>query len=499
MTGNSAPRLPAPSVHAYPAYPRSACDGERTNSASYPRDSHSASRTARSRASTSARPPGSPCSHTSRPRLADGGVEPPGRRRGRRRSRPGGEGGGGTWSRPYVAPPAPATSGDGRRIGKFWSNTLSGSYAAFSSRRRASVAPGNASCSRSGRVVGVEAQVEAVSVRRQSASQRALSRRAVRPTRVDARSSGAGGRRRSPRGSTSLTAPPTERSCRNGAVAGAARARRAAVRGSGVTWSTQPAADRRARAPPGGAPPCGAHDRAGTGRAAPAGRAAARRRAAASSASTAASVSSPAYDACRPGRSGVAARRRRGSGSSSARAARPRRAAPSARAARGVGRVEGHRGEDDVADRVGVELERGDDAEVAAGAAHAPRTGRGARRVGAHDACRRRARARPRRRGRSSGRACGRGSRRRRRSRARRRRRRRSRRSSSPSPCGASACATSPQRAPGPSRTRPVAGRAPRRRSSAPRSMTMPPSLVERPLMPCPPLRTASGTSCSRA
>ena len=27
----------------------------------------------------------------------------------------------------------------------------------------------------------------------------------------------------------------------------------------------------------------------------------------------------------------------------------------------------------------------------------------------------------------------------------------------------------------------------------------MPPSLVERPLMPWPPLRTASGTSCSRA
>jgi hypothetical protein len=32
-----------------------------------------------------------------------------------------------------------------------------------------------------------------------------------------------------------------------------------------------------------------------------------------------------------------------------------------------------------------------------------------------------------------------------------------------------------------------------------PTSMTMPPSLVERPLMPWPPLRTLSGTSCPRA
>ncbi len=29
--------------------------------------------------------------------------------------------------------------------------------------------------------------------------------------------------------------------------------------------------------------------------------------------------------------------------------------------------------------------------------------------------------------------------------------------------------------------------------SSAPTSMTMPPSFVDRPLIPCPPLRTASG------
>ena len=29
--------------------------------------------------------------------------------------------------------------------------------------------------------------------------------------------------------------------------------------------------------------------------------------------------------------------------------------------------------------------------------------------------------------------------------------------------------------------------------------MTMPPSFVDRPLIPCPPLRTANGTSCARA
>ena len=37
------------------------------------------------------------------------------------------------------------------------------------------------------------------------------------------------------------------------------------------------------------------------------------------------------------------------------------------------------------------------------------------------------------------------------------------------------------------------------RRSAGPRSMTMPPSLVDRPLMPCPPLRTDSGTGWVRA
>ena len=42
-------------------------------------------------------------------------------------------------------------------------------------------------------------------------------------------------------------------------------------------------------------------------------------------------------------------------------------------------------------------------------------------------------------------------------------------------------------------------GPAPRSLSSAPTSMTMPPSFVDRPLIPCPPLRTANGTSCARA
>ena len=56
--------------------------------------------------------------------------------------------------------------------------------------------------------------------------------------------------------------------------------------------------------------------------------------------------------------------------------------APAAQHLRGVARVEGHAREHDVADRVGVELELGDDAEVRARAAQRPQQVL----VGVHDA-----------------------------------------------------------------------------------------------------------------
>ena len=62
-----------------------------------------------------------------------------------------------------------------------------------------------------------------------------------------------------------------------------------------------------------------------------------------------------------------------------------------------------------------------------------------------------------------------------------------------------SAAATSDQRAPAPIRTRRVDSSRTSIEFSLDRSMTMPPSLVDRPLMPCPPLRIASGTGCCRA
>ena len=65
------------------------------------------------------------------------------------------------------------------------------------------------------------------------------------------------------------------------------------------------------------------------------------------------------------------------------------------------------------------------------------------------------------------------------------------------SPYGVSVRATSTQRAPGPTRTRPL----PRTSTSLrrPRSTTTPRSAVELPVTAWPPLRIASGTSCFRA
>ena len=168
-------------------------------------------------------------------------------------------------------------------------------------------------------------------------------------------------------GSRSLTAPPTERSCRNGPTP-ERRSPISACAASGVTWSSSPARTAGA-APPVWTPPCGATTAwYGTSwapwsssRPAPS---------SGSSASFAASASSPRVHGvglceravAAPGDDGQEAREL-------ARGAldEPRPVLEQ----RGVGR-EDHAAEDDVVDRVGVELERGHDPEVAAGAADGP-------------------------------------------------------------------------------------------------------------------------------